>query len=72
MALHSQPAIPNPQVFVIDREALIKPVIVGARFSASISVVWKEANWSKTTSTTLWYYHNVEFIESRPFTRKLH
>jgi len=20
----------------------------------------------------LWYYHNVEFIESRPFTRKLH
>ncbi|MGH9742446.1 MAG: type II toxin-antitoxin system RelE/ParE family toxin [Candidatus Acidiferrum sp.] len=21
---------------------------------------------------TLWYYHNVEFIESRPFTRKLH
>ena len=22
--------------------------------------------------TTLWYYHNVEFIESRPFTRKLH
>ena len=23
-------------------------------------------------STTLWYYHNVEFIESRAFTRKLH
>ena len=22
--------------------------------------------------TTLWYYHNVQFIESRPFTRKLH
>lgn len=22
--------------------------------------------------TTLWYYHNVEFIESRPFTRRLH
>ena len=22
--------------------------------------------------TTVWYYHNVEFIESRPFTRKLH
>jgi mRNA-degrading endonuclease RelE of RelBE toxin-antitoxin system len=22
--------------------------------------------------TTLWYYHNVEFIESQPFTRKLH
>ena len=22
-------------------------------------------------STTLWYYHIVEFIESRPFTRKL-
>ena len=20
----------------------------------------------------MWYYHNVEFIESRPFTRKLH
>jgi mRNA-degrading endonuclease RelE of RelBE toxin-antitoxin system len=24
------------------------------------------------SATTLWYYHNVEFIESRPFTRKLH
>ncbi|PYU16891.1 MAG: toxin HigB-2 [Acidobacteria bacterium] len=23
-------------------------------------------------STTLWYYHTVEFIESRPFTRRLH
>lgn len=22
--------------------------------------------------TTLWYYHNVQFIESLPFTRKLH
>jgi len=22
--------------------------------------------------TTLWYYHSVEFIESQPFTRKLH
>ena len=20
----------------------------------------------------MWYYHNVEFIESQPFTRKLH
>lgn len=23
-------------------------------------------------TTTLWYYHIVEFIESRPFTRRLH
>ncbi len=27
---------------------------------------------SSTPYTTLWYYHTVEFIESRPFTRKLH
>ena len=24
------------------------------------------------SATTLWYYHTVEFIESQPFTRKLH
>lgn len=27
---------------------------------------------SSTPYTILWYYHTVEFIESRPFTRKLH
>ena len=25
-----------------------------------------------TSGATLWYYHIVEFIESRPFTRRLH
>ena len=27
---------------------------------------------SLTPGATLWYYHIVEFIESRPFTRRLH
>src|SRR5208282_3860336 len=25
-----------------------------------------------TLHTTMWYYHSVEFIESRPFTRRLY
>ena len=29
------------------------------------------ASCPQTRYTTLWYYHNVEFIESRPFSRKL-